>query len=45
MALAQTLYFCSLAYHRGALTLIADSADEETVTEDMLDGLTKTRGS
>jgi hypothetical protein len=36
MVLAQNLYFCSLANNRGALTLIADSAEEEDVKEDML---------
>ena len=36
MLLAQNLYFCSLANNRGALTLIADSAEEEDVKEDML---------
>ena len=36
MVLAQNLYFCSLANNRGALTLIADGAEEEDVKEDML---------
>ncbi len=36
MMLAQNLYFCSLANNHGALTLIADSAEEEDVKEDML---------
>ncbi|MCJ7527820.1 MAG: TMEM143 family protein [Methyloceanibacter sp.] len=36
MLLAQNLYFCSLANNRGALTLIADGAEEEDVKEDML---------
>jgi Protein of unknown function (DUF3754) len=36
MVLAQNLYFCSLANNHGALTLIADSAEEEDVKEDML---------
>jgi hypothetical protein len=36
MLLAQNLYFCSLANNRGALTLIADAAEEEDVKEDML---------
>jgi hypothetical protein len=36
MVLAQNLYFCSLANNRGALTLIADAAEEEDVKEDML---------
>lgn len=36
MVLAQNLYFCSLANNLGALTLIADSAEEEDVKEDML---------
>lgn len=36
MVLAQNLYFHSLANNRGALTLIADSAEEEEVKEDML---------
>jgi hypothetical protein len=36
MLLAQNLYFCSLANNHGALTLIADSAEEEDVKEDML---------
>ena len=36
MVLAQSLYFCSLANNRGALTLIADAAEEEDVKEDML---------
>jgi hypothetical protein len=36
MVLAQNLYFCSLANNRGALTLLADSAEEEDVKEDML---------
>jgi hypothetical protein len=36
MVLAQNLYFCSLANNRGAITLIADSAEEEDVKEDML---------
>ena len=36
MVLAQTLYFCSLANNHGALTLIADRAEEEDVKEDML---------
>ena len=33
---AKNLYFCSLANNRGALTLIADGAEEEDVKEDML---------
>jgi signal transduction histidine kinase len=33
MVLAQNLYFCSLANNRGALTLIADGAEEEDVKE------------
>ena len=36
MVLAQNLYFCSLANNHGALTLIADRAEEEDVKEDML---------
>lgn len=36
MLLAQNLYFCSLANNRGALTLLADRAEEEDVKEDML---------
>jgi hypothetical protein len=36
MVLAQNLYFCTLANNRGVLTLIADSAEEEDVKEDML---------
>jgi hypothetical protein len=36
MVLAQNLYFCSLANNRGALTLIADGAEEEDAKEDML---------
>jgi len=36
MLLAQNFYFCGLANNRGALTLIADSAEEEDVKEDML---------
>ena len=36
MMLAQNLYFCSLANNHGALTLIADSAEEEDLKEDML---------
>lgn len=36
MVLAQNLYFCSLANNRGALTLIADAAEEEDVKEAML---------
>jgi hypothetical protein len=36
MVLAQNLYFCSLANNHGALTLIADRAEEEEVKEDML---------
>jgi uncharacterized protein DUF3754 len=36
MVLAQNLYFCSLANNRGALTLLADRAEEEDVKEDML---------
>jgi hypothetical protein len=36
MVLAQNLYFCSLANNLGALTLIADGAEEEDVKEDML---------
>lgn len=36
MVLAQNLYFCSLANNQGALTLIADRAEEEDVKEDML---------
>jgi hypothetical protein len=36
MVLAQNLHFCSLANNRGALTLIADAAEEEDVKEDML---------
>ncbi len=36
MVLAQNLYFCSLANNHGALTLIADNAEEEDVKEDML---------
>lgn len=36
MELAQNLYFCSLANNHGALTLIADNAEEEDVKEDML---------
>ena len=36
MVLAQNLYFCSMANNHGALTLIADSAEEEDVKEDML---------
>ena len=36
MVLAQNLYFCSIANNHGALTLIADSAEEEDVKEDML---------
>jgi hypothetical protein len=36
MVLAQNLYFCRLANNRGALTLIADGAEEEDVKEDML---------
>ena len=36
MVLAQNLDFCSLANNRGALTLIADGAEEEDVKEDML---------
>ena len=36
MVLAQNLYFCSLANNLGALTLIADNAEEEDVKEDML---------
>jgi hypothetical protein len=36
MLLAQNLYFCSLANNRGALTLIADGAEEEDVKKDML---------
>lgn len=36
MVLAQSLYFSSLANNRGALTLIADGAEEEDVKEDML---------
>ncbi|MGA7457366.1 MAG: TMEM143 family protein [Methyloceanibacter sp.] len=36
MVLAQNLYFCSLANNRGALTLLADGAEEEDVKEDML---------
>lgn len=36
MVLAQNLYFCTLANNHGALTLIADRAEEEDVKEDML---------
>jgi hypothetical protein len=36
MVLAQNLYFHSLANNHGALTLIADRAEEEDVKEDML---------
>jgi len=36
MVLAQNLYFCTLANNRGALTYIADAAEEEDVKEDML---------
>ena len=36
MVLAQNLYFCSLDNSHGALTLIADRAEEEDVKEDML---------
>jgi hypothetical protein len=36
MMLAQNLYSCSLANNHGALTLIADSAEEEDLKEDML---------
>jgi Protein of unknown function (DUF3754) len=36
MELAQNLYFCSLANNRGALTLLADRAEEEDAKEDML---------
>lgn len=36
MVLAQNLYFCTLANNRGALTLIADRAEEEDTKEDML---------
>jgi hypothetical protein len=36
MVLAQNLYFFSLANNHGALTLIADRAEEEDVKEDML---------
>jgi Protein of unknown function (DUF3754) len=36
IVLAQNLYFCNLTNNRGALTLIADSAEEEDVKEDML---------
>lgn len=36
MILAQNLYFCTLANNRGALTYIADAAEEEDVKEDML---------
>jgi hypothetical protein len=36
MVLAQSLYFCSLANNHGALTSIADRAEEEEVKEDML---------
>jgi Protein of unknown function (DUF3754) len=36
MVLAQNLYFCSLANNCGALTLIADGAEEEDVKGDML---------
>ncbi len=36
MVLAQNLYFCSLANNLGALTLIAENAEEEDVKEDML---------
>jgi hypothetical protein len=36
MVLAQNLYFHSLANNHGALTLIADRAEEENVKEDML---------
>jgi hypothetical protein len=36
MMLAQNLYFCSLANNRGALTLLADRAEEEDIKEEML---------
>lgn len=36
MVLAQNLYFCTLDNNRGAVTLIADNAEEEDVKEDML---------
>lgn len=36
MLLAQNLYFHNLANNRGALTLLADRAEEEDVKEDML---------
>lgn len=36
MTLAQNLYFHNLANNRGALTLLADRAEEEDVKEDML---------
>jgi hypothetical protein len=36
MVLAQNLYFFSLANNHGALTLLADRAEEEDVKEDML---------
>ena len=36
MVLAQNLYFCIIANNHGALTLIADSAEEEDVKEDIL---------
>jgi len=39
MVLAQNLYFCSLANNHGALTLIADRAEEEGQVREVLDNL------